>query len=861
MVAVALLFITPCQSVAQISEDTLQTNNNATEDTLNAEIDMAADSIVIDSTATDSLRISPQAVESTITYTATDSIIFLSSEKLIKLYGDVKINYENIELTAAYMEINFETKILFATWVPDSAGNMTGKPVFKEDDKSFAANTLKYNFDTKKGYLTNIFTEESEAYLHGNEVLRMPDDVILIKNGSFTTCPDEHPHFEVRFTKAKVIPDDKIITGPAWMVVEDVPIPLGVPFGFFPNKKGQQNGILIPKYGESTNRGFYLEDGGYYFGIKDYADLAIKGDIYSRGSWAAKIASNYKKRYAFDGFLNLNYAVNKVGEPETPEFEVSKDMFIVWKHSQDPKSHPKHRFNADVRAGTRDYSRFNPTTAMDYLSSTFSSSVTYTTMFGNSVNFSANVRHTQNKQSKTVEMSLPELMLSTNRIYPGRTTKKIRKFKLIENINFTYTMNAKNNISSPDSLLFKDWQFRDFSNGVKHQIPVSLTQKVFKNFNLTTSVSYTQRWYFSSLDRYWDDVANELVTDTVEGFKINQEFQASAQLQTKLYGMFLFKRSPLAAIRHVITPQFSLTLRPDFGKSFWGTYHYYKDPSQELPTPYSIFQNGIYGTSPYGKAGIFQFTISNNLEIKVRTPKDTLNPVKKIKLIENFQLSISHDVAKDTLKWSKFRLSGRTRLFNNVDLSYIGLLDPYVVDTAGRNLNQFEWDVNDRLFRKTRNEWATSINWSLNKNTFKKKNALNQAQPPAPESGEQISIPKSDFSIPWNLNLAYTMQYIRQYGDYVDPEQKFQLIQTLSFNGEINITKGWKVGLMSGYDFTNNEFSYTSVNVYRDLHCWEIVFNWIPSGFSHQVARRMHKVSQRILSKTKAVLCSNQCDL
>jgi len=827
-----VFFITPFESIAQVLEDTISTNNNATEDRLVLENDLPTDSIQSDSIIKDSLRKSPQAIESTITYTANDSIIFFASDKVIKLYGNVKINYENIELTAAYMEINFETKILSASWVPDSLGNMTGKPIFKEGDKSFESTTLKYNFDTKKGYLTNIFTEESEAYLHGNEVLRMPDEVILIKNGSFTTCPDEHPHFEVRFTKAKVIPDNKIITGPAWIVIEDVPLPLGVPFGFFPNKKGQQNGILIPKYGSSDNRGLYLEDGGYYFGIKDYADLALTGGIYSRGSWSAKVASNYKKRYAFEGFLNLNYAVNKLGEPETPEFEVSKDMFIVWKHTQDPKFHPKHRFNADVRAGTRNYSRFNPTSAMDYLSSTFSSGVTYTTMFGNNVNFSANVRHTQNKQSKTVEMSLPELMLSTNRIYPGRTTKKVRKFKLIENISFTYTMNAKNDIVSPDTLLFKDWQFRDFSNGVKHQIPVSLTQKIFKYFNLTTSLSYTQRWYFNSLNRYWDDLTNELVTDTVEGFKINQEFQASAQLQTKLYGMYVFKKGPLAAIRHIITPQASFSLRPDFGKPIWGAYHYYKDPSQELPTPYSIFQGGIYGNSPNGRAGVVQFSISNNLEIKVRTPKDTITPVKKVKLIENFQLSISHDIAKDTLKWSKFRLSGRTRLFNNLDLSYVGLFDPYIVDSLGKNLNVFEYDENGRLFRKTRNEWATSLSWSLNKSTFKKKNsAINKPKPTEVSDNTQLKIPVTDYSIPWNLNLSYTMQYIRNYGDYVAPEQKFQLIQTLSFNGEINITKGWKVGVMSGYDFINKEFSYTSVNVYRDLHCWEIVFNWIPTGF------------------------------
>jgi hypothetical protein len=840
---IALCFLIPYISIAQNERNKGSlTNNNATTDSLGNPIvlvdSLSNDSILSDSIAADSIiRISPQAIESIISYTATDSIIFYTAKKIIKLYGNVEIQYENITLTAAYMEIDFNTKNLYATWVEDSAGNMVGKPIFKENDKWFESHTMKYNFDTKRGYLTNIFTEESEAYLHGKEVKKLEDDVILIRNGSFTTCPAPDPHFEVKFTKAKVIPDDKIITGPVWLVVEDVPLPLGLPFGFFPNKKGQQNGILLPRYGETDNRGFYLEDGGYYIGIKDFADLSLKGDIYSRGSWALKAASNYKLRYKFDGFLNVNYAYNRIGEPETPEFETSRDMFVVWKHNQDAKAHPKHRFNADVRAGTRNYSRFNPTSAQDYLSSTFSSSVSFSTVFGNNVNFSANVRHSQNKQTKTVDMNLPELTLSTNRLYPFRNKKRTGKPKIWENINLSYTMNARNSISSPDSLLFKDWQLKDFSNGVKHTIPLSLSQKVFKHFNLTTTATYNNRWYLQSLDKYWDDVTNTLITDTIDGFQINQDFQFSTQLQTKLYGMFGFKKGPIAAVRHIITPQVSITYRPDFGKSKWGVYQYYKDPNQELPTPYSVFQNGIYGSSPFGEAGIINMGISNNLEMKVRTPKDSLNPVKKVKLIDNFTISISHDIAKDSLKWSKLRLNGRTRLFNNLDLSYIALLDPYIIDSTGKNIDAFEWDVNNRLVRKQRNEWATSLSWSLGPNTFKKKSDLqntqvqNTPQQTTQNTTTSVNVPAVDYSIPWSLNLAYTLQYIRNFGSHIEPDNKYEFIQTLTFNGEISLTPSWKIGVMSGYDFINNEFSYTSVNIYRDLHCWEIVFNWIPTGF------------------------------
>lgn len=826
----AAVFVISYDVSAQVeTNDSLSSNNNAIE-VENDSIIAPTDSVIVK----DSLRLSPQAIESTITYSARDSIIFLAQEKIIKLYGDVVIEYEDIVLTAAYIEIDFDLKNLWAEGVTDSTGNLIGTPVFKEKDKEFEATTLKYNFDTKKGYLTNIFTEESDAYLHGTEVKKLPDDVILIKNGSFTTCPDHDPHFEVRFTKAKVIPDEKIITGPVWLVVEDVPLPLGLPFGFFPNKKGQQNGILLPTYGESANRGFYLENGGYYFGIKDFADLSIKGDVYSRGSWGAKIASNYKLKYKFDGFLNLNYAVNKLGEPGEEDYSVQKDFFIVWKHNQDPKAHPRHRFNADVKAGSSEYSKFNPSTAMDYLSSNFSSSITYTTTFGSNVNFSVNLRHSQNKQTKTVDMSLPEMTLSTNRIYPFRKKVTTGKLKIWENINLSYVMNAKNTISSPDSLLFKDWQFRDFSNGVKHQLPLSLSQKVLKYFNLTSTFTYTERWYLQSIDKYWDVASDTLMIDTIEGFKANRDFSFSTQLQTKLYGMYLFKKGPVAALRHMITPSVSFTYRPDFGAPKWGYYHYYKDPDQLLPTAYTIFQYGNFGFSPYGEAGIVQFSISNNLEMKIRTPKDSINPVKKVMLIENFTASISHDIAKDSLNWSKLSLNGRTKLFKNLELRYILLLDPYITDTLGVNLNQSEWKVNHRLFRATKSEWGTSLNWSLNKSTFEKKNKGIQPQESVPKpvtTASGLQIPGVNYNIPWNLNLSYTMQYTRMYGDYVDPEQKYDFIQTLSFNGEFSPTPGWKFGFMSGYDFINHEFVYTSVNIYRDLHCWEIIFNWIPAGF------------------------------
>lgn len=808
--------------IAQISEqDTITNNNNAITDSLTNSTDSIKKADIIS-------RKSPQAIESKIDYSATDSIIFFVKSQIVKLFGDVKVNYESINLTAANMTIDFETKEIFATFSKDSLEKIIGKPVFKDGDNTFDALTIKYNFETKKGYITQIFSKEGDMYFHGNEVKRMTDESIYIKNGSFTTCPLPDPHFEIKFTKAKVIPDDKVVTGPVWFVVEDVPLPLGLPFGYFPNKKGQQNGILIPTYGETANRGFYLENGGYYFGIKDVVDFAIRGDIYSRGSWALKTATNYKKRYKFDGMLSVNYAVNKLGVPETPSYRVQNDFFVTWRHNQDPKAHPKRRFNADVRAGSSTYNTFNPSNAMDYLSSNFSSSITYSTTIGNSTNFSASMRHSQNTQTKTVDMSLPELSLSTNRIYPFRRKKPVGKMKWYENININYVMNAKNTYSSPDSLFLKDLNLKQFNNGFSHQIPLTWTQKIFKHLNLTTSLNYNERWYFNTIEKNWNATDSILNTDTIYGFKANRDFNFSTRVQTKVFGMYLFPKGPVTAMRHVLTPSVSFTYRPDFGTDYWNYYRSYYIPGVDEPVRYSIFETGMFGYTPFGQSGNFRFDIANNIEIKVKTPRNLAEPVKKIILIENFNVSMNYDVARDSLNWSKLSLDGRTRLFENINLSYRAVLDPYIIDSLGRNLNQFEWDVNDRLFRTNNTEWGTSINWTINRSTFQKKSEKdkNKNQPTVNKNPEE-----GLFEIPWNMNIAYTFQHIRNYGQHISADQKLRLVQAITVNGDVNFTPNWKIGVMTNYDISNKVFSYSSINIERDLHCWEIIFNWIPFGF------------------------------
>lgn len=771
-------------------------------------------------------RTSPQAIESKIDYAAKDSIIYFIKKQIVKLYGDSKLDYQEINLTAANMTIDLENKEIFATFTKDSLNNIIGKPIFKEGESSFTALTIKYNFETRKGYITQIFSEVNEMFFHGNEVKRMPDESIYIKHGSFTTCPSPEPHFKVQFSRAKLVPDDKVVTGPVWLVVERVPLPLGLPFGFFPNKKGRQSGILMPTYGESANRGFYLENFGYYFGLNDFVDFAIRGDIYSRGSWAIKNATNYKKRYKYDGQFNINYSFNKLGIPETPSYRTQRDFFVVWRHNQDPKAHPKRRFNADVRAGSSNYNTFNPSNAMDYLSSNFSSSITYATTFGNNVNFSVNMRHSQNTQTKKIDMSLPEISLSTNRIFPFRRKKPVGKFRWYENINLNYVMNARNTYSAPDSLFFQNFNFRNLNNGINHQIPISWSQKILKHFNLTTTFNYNERWYFNSIDKFWNPTDSLVEIDTLFGFKSNRDFNISSRLQTRIFGMYLIPVGPITALRHVLTPSISYTYRPNFGSDFWGYYGEYFIPGVDEPVRYSIFENGIFGHSPYGRSGNFRFDLANNIEIKVKRPGNIEDPTRKIVLLENLNLSMNYDISKDSLNWSKLFLDARTRLFDNLHINYRAVFDPYVVDTLGRNLNKFEFDVNNRLFRTSNTEWGTSLNWSINNSTFNKNAAKTESNQTSTTQTNQ-----SEFAIPWNINLAYTLQYLKSHEEHVHESQRLKLIQTISLNGDIKLTPNWKVGVLTNYDITNQNFSYSSVNIQRDLHCWEIIFNWIPFGF------------------------------
>lgn len=774
---------------------------------------------------------------------ARDSIVQDIVNRKIFLFGDAQVNYQDITLKAAFIEVDLNTNSVFASGIEDSTGNMIGVPEFTQASQTFKSTTMTYNFDSQKGIISDVVTEDGNGFLHGQKVKKLEDNTVNILRGTYTTCNlEEHPHFGFRFKKSRVIPDSKIVTGPAYMEIEQMPTPLGLPFGFFPNQANQTSGIVIPTFGEYTNRGFYLEDGGYYWAINEYMDFQILGDIYSRGGWGIKPRYRYKKRYKFGGEFNLGYAVNIVGTKDAPDYEKSTDFKVKWSHKQDPKARPSSTFSADVNIQTANYVKYNVVSTEDYLSNEFQSSVAYQKNWAGKYFLTLNASHRQNTKTHAVDVSLPELTFSVNRFYPFKS-KKGGKKKFLDDLSVSYSVNAKSHISTLDSLLFKQETLDNYMQaGAIHKIPISLPVKVLKYFTLSNSINITDRMYSKSFRKNYipdttivngDTIPPHLAVDTVNGFRNALDYSFSSSLSTKVYGMVAFKKGPLRAIRHVLTPSVSFSYTPDFGKESLGYTGTYIDGNGE-EVLYSHFTGTLYGAPPTERSGRIGLSLGNNLEIKVPSKKDTITGMRKIKLVESFSISGNYDLARDSLNMSYINMSGRTTLWKNFNIQYASQWDPYAVDTAGVRINKFEWDVNRRLLRLEQTTWRLSLGLQFGDKDFKKRDKKDDESDATNEQIDAINENPDDYvdwSIPWSINLNYNFTYTNdlEYSNYVKVPMK-TIVQTLGFSGQVNITPKWKFTFNSGWDFTQNKLSYTSVNLYRDLHCWEMRFSWIPLG-------------------------------
>ena len=784
------------------------------------------------------LPLSPNALKDIVDYHAKDSIELNVQSRRAYLYNKGEIHYQDMTLQADAVEVDFRRTQMTATSAPDSGGSIGGKPFFVQGTAEYLADTIVFNYNNKKGIITGIITQEGEGYLHGHRIKKMNDSIMYLSSGLYTTCNYSHPHFAINFSKSKMIAGDKMLTGPAYLSIADVPSPIAIPFAFFSVSHERSSGIVIPSYGWMNSRGYYLKEGGYYWAINDNIDLLMLGELYTNLSWSLEAKSNYYRRYRYKGNFDVRYGITKEGlKGDSNTYNEYSDFKISWQHDQDSKANPYRRFSANVNLQSRNYNR-NTTNRNDYFTSTTTSSLAFTSQLGKSFNLAASMRESYNVQTGLMNLQLPSLSVSSVTFYPFRSQNTTGSYRWFENISMSYTVNAENNISTGDSTLFTRATLDRMQYGVQHSIPISSSIKVMKYFSWTNTLSYNERWHWSTIEKHYDSTTGDLTIDTLHGFKSNRDFSYTSALSTRIYGQFNFKTRFLKAIRHVVNPSVSFTYRPDFGSSWLGYWKEYTDTTGYVHR-YSIFEQSLYGGPSDGRAGSIRLSVGNNLEAKVASKRDTVTGTKKITLLENLTFAISYDLAKDSLNWSDLSINGRTTLFNGLVLNYSSSLSPYVIDASGRKYNQFLWKKEHRLFHRNSSNYSAQMSLSLNENTLRRvQGAKSRGEvllPPILQSpftyhpGLLVGT-YADFSVPWNVSINYTLTYVNS---YVASLYRYEgnTTQTLSFSGNMTLTENWKIAFSSGYDFANHGMSYTSIDIYRDLHCWEMRFNWVPFGY------------------------------
>jgi hypothetical protein len=791
------------------------------------------------------------AIKAKVHYTAKDSIRLDMQDQKVYLYGDAVVEYESTVMKAAYLEVDFKTHVVLAEGKMDSTRMLIGKPTVKEGDKSFTAVKMKYNYLTKKGKIYEIITQEGDGKILGEAVKKDSTSTYFIENGRYSTCSLDDPHFAIHAFKLKVIANDKIVTGPAQLQVMGINTPLAVPFGLFPNKKGRSSGIIIPIYGESQNQGFFLQNGGYYFGINDNVDLALKGDIYSHGSYALKLNSTYKVRYEYSGSITLSYAKNLI--ENTTSYNTSQENYLIrWTHSQDSKSNPSSNFSADVNAASSNYNSYNATRPSDYLSNTLASNISWRkTFIGTPFNLSVNLRHSQNTINKMIDLSLPDVVLSMNRITPFKRAEDLGD-KWYQKIGISATVEGKNDLHAKDSALFRPTTLAKFQNGLHTTIPISMTLRTHLKtksrvlnslnfFSLTPNITLNDNLYSAiTRERYYatGKDSGTVVTDTVPHFRNAFDYTVSASLATKFYGLYSFRHSYVKAIHHVMTPTLSFVYKPDFGETRYGYYQNVQTTAHGSFQQYSIFQNGIFGGPTAGLQESMVFGLNNNLEAKVRT--DTAD--KKVGLIDNFNISSAYNTAALHFKWSSIVLTAQSSYFKHkLNISASSAFDPYLMGTDGADIEKYEVNHNGRIARLTNAGLSVGTTFhSKDKNAGKPKVSTKGSA----EELENINKHPEDyldFNMRWSLSVNYIMNYAR--AGTPDPMSISRITdfptraivtntvtQSISIRGDVNITPKWKVGVNTNYDLNTRNLAYTNIMINRDLHCWEMVFNWVPVG-------------------------------
>ncbi len=834
----------------------------------------AADSTLAaaDTLATDSVKerfvMSQVDLEHPVEFTAKDSIVLIGKNQAT-MYGGTTLKYGDINMSAATISMNMDSSQVHAVGVPDSTGELTSKPVFKDRSGEYESRTMSYNFKTRKGYITDIVTEQGEGFLTGGITKKMENDEYYIKDGRYTTCDNhDHPHFYFQLTKAKVRPKSNVVTGPAYMVLEDLPLPIAVPFGYFPFTEKYSSGILFPTFGEDYNRGFYLRNGGYYLALNKYIDLALTGEIYTRGSWGLSAQSNYSKRYRFRGSFSVNYLTTVNGDKGDPDYTKMRNFQVLWNHSQDTKANPNLTFSASVNFATSGYTRNSLDTYYTnaFTENTKSSTVNLTYKFpGTKWSLSTTASVSQRSADSTISVQFPNFTLTMAQTAPFKRKRMVGEERWYEKIKVSYSGRFQNSLTAKQNEFLHKNLVKDWRNGMSHTSTVNATFNVFKYLNITPSLNLNDRMYTSKIRRMWDPNASAEVQDTTYSFYNVFDFNFSLSFGTKLYGFLNASKltgGRVNMIRHVITPTISLSARPDFGSPFWGyygNYDYTDANGKQFTRRYSYFQHGLFGNAPDGRSGMVSFTLANNLEAKVRSDQDSTG-FKKISLIENLTLSQSYNFAADSLRWSNLSTSLLLRITKGFNLNLSATWDVYKY-----GLNEYGNPVRINKLRLFHGGgWGrlastgTSFSYTFNNDTFKNlfggrkknKNRGDTRQPPTATDGTPPDGDGADrqrrgggdsdveftpegyakWNCPWSLTLNYSVNYGYGSFNYDKMEYNGRFTHSLSFNGSIRPTKNWSLTFSGSYDFENHKIAYMNCNISRQMHCFVMSASFVPFG-------------------------------
>ncbi|AWG22261.1 organic solvent tolerance protein OstA [Flavobacterium faecale] len=800
----------------------------------------------------DSLKSNKNILEGKVVYKADQYSRIDQKKKHITLYDKAELYYKDIELKAGIIILDYEKNEVYAGRIKDSTGKLTQYPNFKQGSNVIEPDSIRFNFKTKKALIWNSRTDQGEFKVKAQVTKKENDSVYFLKNARFTTSTNvDNPEYYFQTSKVKFIPGKKVITGLTHMVIANVPTPIAMPFAYFPmSKETSVSGILLPSYNDSNTRGFSLQNGGYYFALSDQYDLTVMGDYYTNGSYGMRFESAYAKRYNYRGNVNIRYENLISSERGFPDYSKQKIYNIQWSHSRDSKANPNSSFSASVNLGSSKYftQSINQANVGSTLNNTLSSSVSYSKTFNSvpEVRMSLSATHSQNTQTQVIDMTLPTLQLSVDRIYPFAGKDEVKK-GFIKNINFQYNLNGRNSVTTTDSLFFKPQMFRDAKIGAQHTIPISTNFKLFKYFSATTTANYEEVWYLQTLKRFYDTDKSAVVEETINGFDAFRTYSFSSSLGTTIYGTFNFgddKR--IKSIRHVMRPSLSYSYTPSFEK-YYDTYA--SDASGKM-AQYTRFENGIYGSPGLTNASNVGISISNTFEAKVTDSDSTKVEAKKIMLLNNLNVSTSYDLnadGKTTLAWAPVRVSGGTQLFKDkLNMNFATTLDPYAIDNSGTRINTFNVNNGGSLFRMTSANMTlnyaisskekdkkdknsqTTRNGGREDDLFGTNNGFGNNQPSQFDGSEEEGDDKiSEFftsNLPWDMTFAYALTYGNS------NREKTITGNSVMISANTDLTPKWKVGMSTGYDFVQKGVTYTQLRFERDLASWRMSFNWTPFG-------------------------------